>query len=81
MVGSLVPRNKAREVAMRRETEGKRKRKRKSVCTQRESRCREKWGLNTGYGGWSFLLGEGKPSPAPQRGEFRAEGGAASLAL
>ena len=71
MVGSLVPRNKAREVAMRRETEGKRKRKRKSVCTQRESRCtrreREKTKMSGLYS--EEPLGEKKPRKVQGRGQ------------
>lgn len=41
----LVPRNKAREVLMQRETERReRERERKSMCTQRERKCRERGG-------------------------------------
>lgn len=35
-MGSLVPRNKAREVTMGRETEGSRKREKKGACPCRE---------------------------------------------
>jgi hypothetical protein len=41
-VSSLIPRNKAREVAMKRKTEGREKRKRKKYSQKRGEKTEEK---------------------------------------
>lgn len=67
LVSSLIPRNKAKEVAYEKETEGKGRRKRESIEKQEESECKERVRREEDKTKMSGLcrkqpLGEGKPS-------------------